>query len=89
LNDQAALLYERVPLAFLGLIVGPYLCHVVTKEHGVQLVRGLPLHTRQHVAVGVQSERDARVTQTFTDNLGVSSGDEEQCRVRMPEVIEA
>jgi hypothetical protein len=66
---------------FLGSVQRPQFGSVLrSKEHGVQLLRSLPLHPRDDVAIGVQRLADVRVAQAVTYHLGMYPGEQQQGR---------
>ena len=58
------------------------------EEYFFELVRSLLLHIRQHVAVGVQCQHDARVTEPFADNLRVSAYRQQERRATVAKAVE-
>ena len=50
---------------------------------------GLICHARQHVGVGVQSDRYGGVAQGFLHEFGVHASTEQEGGARVPEVVEA
>src|SRR5450759_5197231 len=54
----------------------------------VDLLRGLLLHARHHMAVRVQGDTDGGVTEAFGDDLGVNAHLEQLGRVRMAQIME-
>jgi hypothetical protein len=57
-------------------------------QSGVDLLRGLLLHARHHVAIGVQRDADGGVTEALEDDLGVHARLQERRDMRVAQVME-
>src|SRR2546426_12382180 len=59
-----------------------------TRQPGIEIPDCVLLEARQDVTVSVERDRDARMAQAFTDDLGVDPSSQEQACVRMAQVME-
>jgi hypothetical protein len=57
-------------------------------KHRVHLLRGLSLHTKQHVRISVQGDRNAGVAQKFLHHLGMDSPTKHERRAGVTEIVE-
>lgn len=49
----------------------------------------LLLHVGQHVGIGIECNSNGSMAQHFADDFGINAPPQQECRRRMPEVVEA
>jgi hypothetical protein len=69
-----------------GLFTEPY-CNA-SAEGLFESTGRADLHVGEHMRVGIERDSDVGVTQHLRDDLGVDVLREQQCRARVPEVME-